>query len=79
MTKWSELPNTRWLNENGGNVELGLVGLVDCAAVASDEHSMLAALVRRPGESLDDLLIRLEEALDRAVNHEEYIDEINGG
>jgi hypothetical protein len=39
---------------------------------------MLAALVRRPGESLDDLLIRLEDALDRAMNEDEYIDEING-
>ena len=49
-----------------------------CAAVASDEHNMLAALVRRDGESLDALFARLEEALDSAYNQKVYIDEING-
>jgi hypothetical protein len=32
-------------------------------AVASDEHNMLVALVRRPGETLHELLDRLERAL----------------
>jgi hypothetical protein len=78
MTDWSKLPNTRFLIENGGNIQLGSIGPIACAAVATDEGSMLAALVRRPGESLDALLLRLEDALDRALNEDEYIDEING-
>ena len=71
------LPNIQWLIENDGNIELDRVGPVACAAVASDEHNMLAALVRRDGESLDALFARLEEALVDAFNRELYIDEIN--
>jgi hypothetical protein len=78
MTDWSKLPNIQWLIENDGNIELGRVGPVACAAVASDEHNMLAALVRRDGESLDALLARLEQALHDAYSHEVYTDEING-
>jgi predicted RNase H-like HicB family nuclease len=39
---------------------------------------MLAALVRRRGESLEDLLTRLDEALERRWEDDEFIDEING-
>ncbi len=34
-------------------------------------------LKRRPNETLEEILIRLDEAVQRAVEHEEYIDEIN--
>ena len=39
---------------------------------------MLAALVRRRGESLEALLTRLDEALERGWEDGEFIDEING-
>lgn len=39
---------------------------------------MLAALLRREGESLVNLLNRLDEAVGKAFNEEIYIDEING-
>jgi hypothetical protein len=38
---------------------------------------MLAALVRRPGESFTDLLQRLDIAIAKAVDHREFTDEIN--
>jgi hypothetical protein len=47
-------------------------------AVASDEHNMLAALVRRPGETLHQLFDRLETALGRAIDDANFVDEING-
>ena len=47
------------------------------AAVASDDHTMLAALVRRDGESLMDQLQRLDEAVDKAVNDQIFTAEIN--
>lgn len=47
-------------------------------AIASDEHNMLAALVGRRGESLPELLDRLEAALAKAYEAEIYTDEING-
>ena len=39
---------------------------------------MLAALVGRRGESLPDLLDRLEAAVAKAYDEEIYTDEING-
>jgi hypothetical protein len=60
-----------------GEITIGRVGPIRCAAIACDEDQQLAMLVRRAGESLEDLLRRLEAALVRACEHDEYIDEIN--
>jgi hypothetical protein len=73
----------RWKNLDSlirghGDITLGRVGPVRCAAVAADGGQMLAALVRRPRESLEELLTRLDEALERRWEHEEFVDEING-
>jgi hypothetical protein len=38
---------------------------------------MIAALVRRKGESFSDLVFRLDHAVDMAMNHDAPIDEIN--
>ena len=70
-------PNIEALVECEGQVSLGRIGPISLAAVASGEHNMLAQLVRRDGESLMDLLQRLDEAIDKAVNEETYTDEIN--
>ena len=70
--------NLDFLIRGHGDVTLGSVGPVRSAAVAADGDQMLAALVRRPGESLEDLLTRLDEALERNWENEEFIDEING-
>jgi hypothetical protein len=78
--KQVNLPNIQWLIANGGNIEIGHVDPLDfgeVAAVASDEHDMLAALVRRKTESLDALLRRLDKAIDKALNEEKITDEIN--
>ena len=69
--------NIEFLIDGYGEVTLGRVGPIRCAAIASDEDQMLAALVRRPGEELAELLARLDHAIDRAWNAEEYLDEIN--
>jgi ribosome assembly protein YihI (activator of Der GTPase) len=47
-------------------------------AVASDQHNMLVALVRRSGETLHQLLDRLENALGPALEEQIFVDEING-
>ena len=52
-----------------GNISLGAIDHVPMlryTAVASDQNNMLVALVRRPGETLHQLLDRLEQALDPA-------------
>ncbi len=40
---------------------------------------MLAQLVRRNGETLEQLLIRLDQAIGMAEEQEIFIDEINNG
>ncbi|MDE2220683.1 MAG: hypothetical protein KGJ52_09930 [Gammaproteobacteria bacterium] len=69
-----------FLNTEEGSITLGSIGYssLGYTAVASDEHNMLVALVRRRGESLHQLLDRLERAIGPAVEDQIYIDEING-
>lgn len=71
------LKNVDWLISNGGEISLGAVGPVECAAVASDESDCLAMLQRRDGESLYQLLTRLDAAIARAWDEGEFTDEIN--
>ena len=52
--------------QGDGQISIGTIGPIDCAAVASDDHNMLAALQRREGESLADLLQRLDDVTERA-------------
>jgi hypothetical protein len=73
-TPW---PNIDELINNGGNVSIGDIPPVPCAAVAADESIMLAALLRREGESLSELLDRLDDAIGKAFDEEIYTDEIN--
>ena len=71
------LKNIVWLAENEGQVSIGSIGPCSCVAVATDEHNQLAALVKRPNESLGELLLRLDEALEKAWEEEVFTDEIN--
>lgn len=71
-------PNTQFLIEDGGNITVGQIDPIPCAAIAADEHGKLTALVRREDESLIDLLNRLDTALDAALSRQIFTDEING-
>ncbi|HEX6039362.1 hypothetical protein [Longimicrobium sp.] len=75
LHQWSQI---EWLVDGEGEITIGRMGSIQCAAVAADGHNALAMLVRRPEESLHDLLSRLDEAIRLAVEEDEYIDEING-
>ena len=72
-----KLSNIEGLIECDGQINVGYLYPVGCVAVANDEHNTLAMLKRRPNESFEDLLKRLDQAIERAVEFEEYIDEIN--
>jgi hypothetical protein len=50
-----------------------------CVAVAHDGHNSLAMLTRRKGESLIQLLVRLDQAIAKANKEDVFTDEINGG
>lgn len=79
-------PSTPWptieefLDAEQGTISLGAINdaSLGCAAVASDEHNMLVALVRSRRETLHQLLDRLEKALRPAIEEQIYVDEING-
>ena len=71
------LENIDELISSGGQISLGKIPPIPCAAVANDDHNCLAMLQRRQGESLRDLLARLDAAIAIAWSQEGFIDEIN--
>lgn len=71
------LPTLEAFLADGGQISIGNIRSIPCAAVANDEHQMLAALARRPGETLTQLLVRLDAAVCLALEEERYTDEIN--
>ena len=60
-----------------GEITEGVINPVGCVVVATGGHNSLAMLKRRPGETLTQLLIRLDQAIERAWIEEIYVDEIN--
>ena len=73
------LPNIEYLIDGNGDITIGRVSPFSCVATACDEHQSLAILVRRDNETLPQLLIRLEAAINKANEEEIFIDEINNG
>ena len=71
------LPNIAALIDHGGQISVGTTGPINCAAVANDEDQCLAMLQRRTGETLQQLLERLDAAILTAISTEQMIDEIN--
>ena len=69
--------NIEWLVENGGEVSIGRAGLTKCAAIASDEGNMIAALKKRKDESVEELLQRLDHAIHLATEEEKFINELD--
>ncbi|MDR9469269.1 hypothetical protein [Marinospirillum sp.] len=69
--------NIETLINNFGEITIGKAGSVRCAAIASDEHQCLAILARRPDESLETLLGRLDFAIADALEKQIFTDEIN--
>jgi hypothetical protein len=70
------LPNIAQLISYG-EITIGVLDPVGCVAVATDGHSSLAMLMRRPGETFAQLLTRLDQAIDKAFTEDIYTDEIN--
>jgi hypothetical protein len=71
-----ELPHIAELIENG-EITVGVLNPVGCVAVASDGDNTLAMLLRRKGETLAQLLTRLDLAIAKAFTEDVFTDEIN--
>ena len=70
------LPNITALIEDG-EITVGLLDPIGCVATASDQSNCLAMLVRRKGETLAQLLTRLDQAIAKAYDESIFTDEIN--
>jgi hypothetical protein len=79
MQDFPSLPNLEFLIDGNGEITIGAIASIPCAATAADEGQCLAMLIRRDGETLGQLLIRLDRAIGIAAEDEAFIDEINNG
>jgi hypothetical protein len=70
------LPNIAHLMAYG-DITVGQQPPIGCIATACDEDQCLAMLVQRKGETLLQLLTRLDEAIAKAYDENICIDEIN--
>lgn len=71
-TKSARFKNIDALVKAGGEVTIGRIGPVPCAATAADEDQSLAMLARKPEESLEELLDRLDRAIVKAWDEDDY-------
>lgn len=67
------------LARSGGTITLGRIAPIEAAAIAIDEQTLFASLVRREGESVNQLLQRLDEAIGAALHQGAITNEINDG
>ena len=72
----SYLPNIADLISYG-HITVGVLHPTGCVAIAHDGDHTLAMLLRRPDESLAQLLARLDQAIDKAIIDDTCTDEIN--
>jgi hypothetical protein len=73
----SDLPYINELIELGG-ITIGIIPPVgECVAVAHEGRNTLAMLKRRKGESLAQLLSRLDLAIGRAQTDDIFTDDVN--
>jgi hypothetical protein len=77
-TAWPTIEE--FLESEEGEITLGVIhhSSLRYTAIANDGHNMLVALVRNRGETLHQLLDRLDRALGPALEDQIYVDEING-
>jgi hypothetical protein len=70
------LPNIAELIAQG-EITVGVHRPIGCVATATDGHNCLAMLVRHRGETLTQLLTRLDLAIAKAFTEDIFTDEIN--
>jgi hypothetical protein len=72
------MKNIEALIADGGDITIGAIYPIECAATAADNHNTVAMLVRRENETLNALIKRLDKAIGKFYDNEEIVDEING-
>lgn len=77
MSHPGALAHIEALLDHGGQVMLGTVKPIVGAAVAHDGKQTLAMLKRRPDETVEQLLQRLDHAVYTSIDTGTRVDEIN--
>ena len=67
------------LDQPGGHISIGRMPPIEGAAIAINDQTLLASLVRRESETFPDLLKRLDTAIGKALHEGTVTNEINGG
>ena len=67
------------LDQPGGHISIGRMPPIEGAAIAINDQTLLASLVRREGETFPDLLQRLDAAIGKALHEGAVTNEVNGG
>ena len=76
-TASAPFPTLQAFIDDGGHIDIGRIHPIECVAIANDEHTMYVALRRHNGETLMELLSRLDTSLKHCLGHDEFVDEIN--
>ena len=71
------LPNIEWLLAEHGAITLSEISPVGCVAAAADNDACYAMLARRKGETVLELLHRLDKAIGTAAENNATVDEVN--
>jgi len=75
--QWPHL--TALLDQEGGHISIGRMSPIEGAAIAVNDQTLLASLVRCDGEAFPELLQRLDAAIGKALHEDVVTNEINGG
>jgi hypothetical protein len=71
------MKNIEILIDDAGSISVTALAPIGCVAAASDGSNCLAMLVRRDGESLSQLIERLDKAIGLARSQGLFTDEVN--
>jgi hypothetical protein len=71
------LANIEWLLAEHGAINISEISPLGCVAAAADNDTCYAMLARRRGESVLELLHRLDQAIATAAENNTTIDEVN--
>jgi hypothetical protein len=74
----------RWANitallDNAGHVTIGRVAHIEGAAIAADENTVFATVLRRKDEPFEELVGRLDQAIGRLLYEGVQTNELEGG
>jgi len=71
------LANIEWILAEHGGITLSEISGVGCVAAAADPETCYAMLARKDGETVLELLHRLDKAIATAAEKNVTIDEVN--